>query len=987
MNQQLPTSPPSGNVEMLGSPFLCHWLLFEQISLGFTTYQTNRLFLIGGKPDGRLAASERVFDKPMGLFAADNCLYMSTRYQIWRLDNVLAEGENYNTYDKLYVPRVGYTTGDLNVHDIVVDESEKIIFINTSYSCLATLSARHSFTAIWKPPFISKLRPEDRCHLNGLAMVDGKPAYVTAVSRSDVVQGWRDRRVDGGVVIDVRSNEIIAAGLSMPHSPRVYQGKLWVLNAGTGELGYIDSEKFVPIAFCPGFLRGLAFWGNYALVGMSKPRHEYFQGLALDKMLAAKDTVPRCGLMVVDLKTGNIAHWLDFPGAIKELFDVVVLPGVLKPSALGFKSDEIQHFITFEEKDLNPQPLIRKGERSDQALANSAKDYLNQGIQFKQQNALEKAADCFRQALHLKPDYVAAHNNLGNILQALGESEKALLCYQKAVELAPNSATAHSNLGSALLMQGKLNRAEASLRRTLELKPDYAIAHYNLAMVLDYQGRVEAALESYQQAQALAPQVEEIFYRLNYLRLQLCDWDNYDVRIQEFINRLSTYLKTNPGIPLAPFILSAFPVPCAMHTDVAQRMAQIISQSIAQIKASCNFTHDHNLIPQPQYLLGQGESDSLTRIKQKLNHQKLRIGYVSSDLREHPVGMLMQQMFQYHSRDSFEIYAYSIVNVDDEIQRSIKSQCDVFVNISEMGTVAAANRIYADGIHILIDLAGYTNQSRPEIFALQPAPIQAQYLSYSDTMGANFIPYLLADSVAIPEELAHYYTEQIVYLTHAFVASPMEISDKQMTRREFGLPEDGVVFCCFNAHYKIDPVVFDIWMRILQRVPHSVLWLSEGISTTMNNLRQEARKRGIVAERLIFASRLPLSEYLGRYRLADLFLDTFTYNAGSTAICALWGGVPVLTRPGLTYAQRMGASLCNAIGLEEMICHSHQAYEERAVYLATQKEKLTAIRDQLAANRYTAPLFDTPKFVQELESAFGYLWTDYLERTQKRMDC
>ncbi|MCC5670776.1 TIGR03032 family protein [Nostoc sp. CHAB 5784] len=482
MNQQLPYSTPSGNMEMLGSPLLCNWLLSEQISLGFTTYQTNRLFLISGKRDGRLAASERLFDKPMGLFATAHSLYMSTRYQIWRLDNVLAEGENYNTYDKLYVPRVGYTTGDLNVHDVVVDESEKIIFINTNYSCLATLSDRHSFTAIWKPPFISKLRPEDRCHLNGLAMVDGKPAYVTAVSRSDVVQGWRDRRVDGGVVIDVRSNEIIAAGLSMPHSPRVYQGKLWVLNAGTGELGYIDSEKFVPIAFCPGFLRGLAFWGNFALVGMSKPRHKYFQGLALDEMLAAKDTVPRCGLMVVDLKTGNIAHWLDFPGAIKELFDVVVLPFVRKPAALGFKSDEIQQFITFEEKDLTQEPstLQELGEKSDLTLVNSAKDYLNQGIQFKQQGFLEKAADCFSQALHLKPDYLAAHNNLGNIFQALGESEKALVCYQKAVELAPNSAAAYSNFGSALLIQGKLNQAEACLRRTLELKPEYWIAHYNL---------------------------------------------------------------------------------------------------------------------------------------------------------------------------------------------------------------------------------------------------------------------------------------------------------------------------------------------------------------------------------------------------------------------------------------------------------------------------------------------------------------------------
>lgn len=346
--------------------------------------------------------------------------------------------------------------------------------------------------------------------------------------------------------------------------------------------------------------------------------------------------------------------------------------------------------------------------------------------------------------------------------------------------------------------------------------------------------------------------------------------------------------------------------------------------------------------------------------------------------------MLVQQMFQHHSRDEFEIYAYSLKNVPDQTQERIKAGCDAFVDISQLSTQKAAKYIHADGIHILIDLAGYTNHSRPGIFALKVAPIQLQYLSYSDTMGADFIPYLLADSVAIPSHLAHHYTEEIIYLPHAFVASRMEISPQEMLRSQFGLPSDGVVFCCFNAHYKIEPVVFEIWMRILKRVSGSVLWLCEGNSSTMNNLRQEAQKRGIKAERLIFAPHLPLPDYLARYKLADLFLDTLTYNAGSTAICALWGGVPVLTRPGTTYASRQGASISTAIGLEEMICDSNEAYEELAVYLATHKKELAMIRQKLAENRYTMPLFDTPQFVQELEGAFHRMWTQYQMGMRRR---
>ncbi|WP_069471763.1 TIGR03032 family protein [Candidatus Marithrix sp. Canyon 246] len=349
---------PSKNLDITGSRHLIDWFQNQQISLALTTYQSSRLFLLGVKPDGSLSGFERLFDRAMGLYATPERLYMSSRYQLWQFDNVLAAGELDKGYDKLYVPRIAHTTGDLDIHDLVVDKNQNIIFVNTLYNCLATLSERHSFKPLWQPPFISKLVAEDRCHLNGLALVDGEARYVTAVSQSDVIDGWRERRHDGGCVIDIKTNEIITKGLSMPHSPRWYQGKLWLLNSGEGEFGYIENGKFQPLTFCPGYMRGLAFSGDFAIVALSKAREKTFTGLALDEKLAAKQVEARCGLMIIDLKTGEIAHWLRIEGIVTEFYDVQVLAGVQRPKALGFKTDEIQRLITIENDNHKQNALV-----------------------------------------------------------------------------------------------------------------------------------------------------------------------------------------------------------------------------------------------------------------------------------------------------------------------------------------------------------------------------------------------------------------------------------------------------------------------------------------------------------------------------------------------------------------------------------------------------------------------------------------------------
>ena len=345
-----PTAPDEPWVEVYSSRNFASWMGQQKVSLAFTTYQTGKLFLLGAKPDGQLAVFERTLNRCMGLFAAsDQTLWLSSLYQLWRFENALQPGTSHQGCDRLYIPRVGYTTGDIDVHDIAIDSTGRVVFVNTKFNCLATLAQRDSFSPIWKPPFISKMAPEDRCHLNGLAMVDGKPRFMTAVSTSDVTDGWRDRRRDGGVVLDIPANKIIASDLSMPHSPRVYRNRLWLLNSGTGYFGSmpLTGGRFEPLAFCPGYLRGLAFTGDYAVMGLSRPRHDKtFGGLALDDELKAKGAEARCGLHVIDLRTGDTVEWLRLEGQVTELYDVATLPNVTRPMALGFKTDEIERLLS-----------------------------------------------------------------------------------------------------------------------------------------------------------------------------------------------------------------------------------------------------------------------------------------------------------------------------------------------------------------------------------------------------------------------------------------------------------------------------------------------------------------------------------------------------------------------------------------------------------------------------------------------------------------
>lgn len=342
--------PPATRIEFSATRNTAGWLHEQGASLLASTYESGLLFMIGVKPDGQISYERRAVARCMGIHATPQSIVVGTQFQVWRFQNTVLPGEGYKGYDAYYVPRVSWTTGDVDVHDVGVTKDGRVVFVNTSFSCIAEVDDKYSFRPIWQPPFISKLAAEDRCHLNGMAIVDGVPTYATCVSRSDAAGGWRDFRTNGGLLMHIPSNEVVLSGLSMPHSPRWHDGKLYMLNSGTGEFGWVDLErgKFEPIAFCPGYLRGLSFINGYAVAGLSMGRENTFGNLPLTEILEKKGAMARCALQIIDLARGDVQHEIRIVGDIRELYDTGTLPGVRVPGTVGFMSEEFLKRITLE---------------------------------------------------------------------------------------------------------------------------------------------------------------------------------------------------------------------------------------------------------------------------------------------------------------------------------------------------------------------------------------------------------------------------------------------------------------------------------------------------------------------------------------------------------------------------------------------------------------------------------------------------------------
>lgn len=587
----------------------------------------------------------------------------------------------------------------------------------------------------------------------------------------------------------------------------------------------------------------------------------------------------------------------------------------------------------------------------DRALAlrpGFAEGYYNRGLAQKQAGRLEAAVQSFDQAIALKADYAEAFNNRGNVLQALKQFEAAVQSYDRAIAIKADYAEAFNNRGVAL--QG-LKRYEAALQscdRALALRPDFAEAHYNRGIDLNELKRREAALASYDRALALKPDYEFLRGMCLSTQMQMCDWTGLDAKIADLSARIHRNEKvTNPFAALA----------FADSLSLQRKVAEIWM---------------HEKAP---------PGNGLPWLSKYPRRNKIRIGYYSADYYNHATAYLMAGLFEAHDRSRFELTAFSFgPDPDDVMHRRVSGAFDRFVDVRNRTDRDVAGLSRELGIDVAVDLKGFTTDNRAGIFAERAAPLQVNYLGYPGTMGAVYMDYVIADHTLIPPASQPYYREKVVYLPHSYQVNDdrRRISDTPFSKRDLGLPDTGFVFCCFNNSYKINPAVFDRWMRILKRVEGSVLWLLEDNLAVVTNLRREAVKRGVGAERLIFAKRALLDEHLARHRRADLFLDTLPYNAHTTTSDALWAGVPVLTCMGKSFAGRVAASLLNAIDLPELITHTPEAYEQLAVDLATNPQRLSHIRHKLEQNRLTTPLFDTLLFTRHIEAAY----TAMVERYQ-----
>jgi len=586
----------------------------------------------------------------------------------------------------------------------------------------------------------------------------------------------------------------------------------------------------------------------------------------------------------------------------------------------------------------------------DQAISfnpNYVQAYYNRSFVLNKLNRLnESLADCDRVIAHM-PNFPEAHYNRGNALLALKQLTGALVSFDQATVLNPGYADAYCNRGNVLKDLGQFEEALASYERAISIDPGNAEYHNNRANILLLLNRFAEAVDSYEKALAITPQLPYALGSLLHSRMHCCDWHELDSTFSKIIQANAAGEKVS-----TPFFFLAIP----SGSDQQQRCAQI-------------YACDKYQVNEPPVWAGE-----------RYVHERIRVGYFSSDFRNHAMAYLIAEMIERHDRSRFEIIAFSFSPpTDSPIRRRLEKAFDRFIDVSAMSDQDIALLSRRTEIDIAIDLNGYTANSRAGIFAMRHAPIQVNHLGYPGTLGADFIDYIIADQTVIPKERMSDFSEQIVYLpnTYWFNDSTKEISDRRFSRAELGLPDDGFVFCCFNNSYKITPDVFDIWMRLLSSVEGSVLWLLEGSLIAADNLRREAGKRGVSPERLVFAPRMTLPDHLARHRQADLFLDTFYYNAHTTASDALWAGLPVLTCPGETFASRVAASMLNAIGLPDLITQSPAGYEVLAMELANNPPKLAEIKVRLEKNKRTRPLFDTALFTRHIEAAYFSMWERY----------
>lgn len=610
----------------------------------------------------------------------------------------------------------------------------------------------------------------------------------------------------------------------------------------------------------------------------------------------------------------------------------------------------------------------------------------NLGNMLLDQHRVVEAAECYRRAVTLDPEFIVGLINFGNALrlqgryaeaaevldhpavrqskrveaynirglvwQGQGRHDEAIAEFEKIIAVQPKSPEALNNLAVSYQSKGHFVEAIRLYRRVVAQDPSKAVAYYNLGGALQVTGRFDESVTAYQMALKIDPGYKAVYPYLSHSFMQQANWRNLDATIAKMLANTEEELAAGTQTSATGFALMTTSASMDLRYRVARNAAQHIAERVADIKRDLAFTYPRR------------------------RRKKIRVGYLSPDFRFHSVAVAFRGLLDAYNRDEFEYYGYSLsLTSRDAVTEALRERFHRFTDVHALSHRDAAKRIHDDGIDILVDLAGYTRFARLEILALQPAPIQAHYLGYSSTIGGDFLQYLITDRWQVASGMERYFAEKLVYLPDCFMATTRaEISAEPVTRADCGLPETGVVFADFNSHYKFEPRLWGVWMRLLKRVPDSVLWMLKGTQFSERNLRHEAVARGIDPKRLIFADRTPHPAHLARHRLVDIALDTLHHGGGVTTVDALWAGVPVVTVAGESPPSRNGASLLAAIGLDDLILETVEAYEAKAFALATNPDQLAAIKARLRRNRDTHPLFNTERLARHLEAAYRLMW-------------
>ena len=922
-------------------------LIHLQASLAITTYQAGKLAVVGVN-GGQLDFSFHDFEQAMGIAIGPDAIAVGSRRDIHVMraaKDVAPFISPAGTYDAAYLMRHSFRTGNIHGHEMAWGR-EGLWIVNTLFSSLCTLDENFSFVPRWRPPFISKLEANDRCHLNGLAMHDGKPKYVAAHGDSDEPGGWRAKKATGGVVIDIDSGETVARGFAMPHSPRLALGRLWVLNSGAGQLGTIevDSGRFEPVTEFPGFTRGLAFHGQFAFVGLSKIREtSVFGGMPIEKDRANL----RCGVGVVDLATGQQVAMLQFHSGVDEIFAVGVIPGSKLPCVVGpqeTESDRADIWIVptsaaapgqLEERRSIPKPNSDNLATSNKAaqLAATAEDLQRKG-------QLREAVQAYRTALELDPTKAAWYCNLGNLWQQLDDQDQAITCYERALQMDTNCIPARQNLGYLLFNHGRT---------------DEAVTQYDALLKLDASpiNRLLAA--------SVLPVVYDSTSDVGIWRQRLING------LDGIIADGGTVDATKSLVPTSFFLAYQG----QNDADVMRRLGRICRGSDLVAERTGK------------------ESGKASGKLQPRSDGRLRVGFLSAYFRDHTIGRLNLGRIQHLDRTKFEVTVLSASGRNDAVSAQFRSAADRYRQIPR--DVAAARAAIADqDLDVLIFADVGMDSLTATLAWSRMAPVQCVTWGHPDTTGSPYLDYFLSSELLETPDADAHYSEQLVRLPllatyferPSFNGKPQATAphnarkshhlQRGLTSPGSPLNDTAHTYVCPQTLFKFHPDFDEILAGILNADPLAEIVLLEGrVSHWTNRLKQRFEKTlpgG--TSRVHFLPAMPRDEFMNLLATADVILDPLHFGGGHTSYEALAVGTPVVTLPGEFLRSRITQALYRKLEFTDMIVASPQQYIETAVRLGTDR----SARDRVSASilELCPILFDDPQEVRCLET---WLWS------------